>query len=102
MRENIEDNIEEIITDISELDNINNFTVARVMENGKCVELHYDEGNATLEFDLKDEENVWNNQYVTDAEWFNLNLTNDEILEHLDKEFDNFFMEKEEELDFDY
>ena len=92
-----EDNVEEIITNISDLDDKHYFTVARVIENGKCVELHYDNGEATIEFDTK-EEDRWNSQCLLDANWFNLNMTEQEILEHLNKEYENYFGEKEKDL----
>ena len=95
----LNDSIEEIITNISELDNKHSYTVARIIENEKCVELHYNNGEATLEFDTKGED-IWDNKYLSNVKWFNLNLTDKEILEHLNREFDNYFCK--EDLDYEY
>lgn len=94
--------VEEIITRISELDNLNYFTVARVMEDGKCAELHYNEGKAHIEYGTKESEDLWNNEINEDVKWFNLNLTDEEVLDYLNKEFDEHFLEKEMDLDLDY
>ena len=75
-----EDNVEEIITSISDLDNEGHFTVARVMENGKCVELHYDEGEASIEYGERVARDRWENETSDIVDWFNLDLTDDEIL----------------------
>lgn len=98
---NIEDSVEEMITNISDLDDKHYFTVARVMENGKCVELHYDNGKAKIEYGIKMSEDMWKNEINDNVEWFSLNLTEEEILEHLNKEFDNYFVEKENDFDLD-
>ena len=86
--ENLDDSVEEIITHISELDNKHSYTIARVIENGKCIELHYNEGMVTLEYGIKVAEDMWENEINSNVEWFNLDLTDDEILENLNKEYD--------------
>lgn len=98
----IGDSVEETITSISKLDNKNFFTVARVMENGKCVELHYNEGKAHIEYGTKEAEDLWKNEINEDVKWFNLNLTDDKVLEYLNKEFDEHFLVKDADLDIDY
>ncbi len=100
--EEIEESIEETITSISKLDNKNYFTVARVVEGKKCVELHYNEGKAHIEYGTKKTEGIWENEINEDVKWFSLNLTDDEILAYLNKEFDGYFLEKEKNLDLDY
>lgn len=94
-----EDSVEETITKISNLDNEKCFTVARVMEDGKCVELHYNEGEAYLEYGIKMAEDMWENQTKEDISWFNLNLTDDEVLIYLNREFECYFEGKEMEID---
>lgn len=98
--QDIEENIEETITSILDLDNKNYFTVARVMENNKCVELHYNSGKAHIEYGIRIREDTWENEIKEDIKWFNLGLTDDEVLEHLNKEFEYYFIEKEIEVDY--
>ena len=93
----MEESIIETITKMSELDNKHCFTVARIIENNKCVELHYDEGEASIEYGIKDENNTWNDKIDTNLEWFRLDLTDEEILEILDKKFNEYFPESENE-----
>lgn len=99
VKEDFEDSVEETITKISNLDNEKCFTVARVMEDGKCVELHYNEGEAYLEYGIKMAEDMWENQTKEDISWFNLNLTDDEVLIYLNREFECYFEGKEMEID---
>lgn len=93
----MEESVMETITKMSELDDKNYFTIARVIENGKCVELHYNNGKASIEYGIKDEDNNWNDEVDTDLKWFRLNLTDDEILEILDKKFNEYFPKSAEE-----
>lgn len=88
--------MEETITSVFNLDNERNFTVARVMEDKKCVELHYNEGKASLEYGIKVAKDRWENEIDEDVEWFNLDLTDDEILEHLNREYDEYFLEEQD------
>ena len=87
----MEKSVMETITKMSELDDKNYFTIARVIENDKCVELHYNNGKASIEYGIKDEDNNWNDEVDTDLKWFRLDLTDDEILEILDKKFNEYF-----------
>ncbi|WP_300924889.1 JAB domain-containing protein [uncultured Clostridium sp.] len=99
--QDLEDSVEETITNISDLDNENAFTVARVMENGKCVELHYNNGEAYLEYGIRITDDVWENEITRDVRWFNLNLTDNQVIEYLNKEFDNYYLsEKDKELEY--
>ena len=99
IRNDTEDNCEETITSVTNLDNERHFTVARVMQDGKCVELHYDQGEASLEYGIRVADDLWEDELDEDVEWFNLDLTDDEILEHLNKEYDQRFLVKIEEFD---
>ena len=93
----MEKSIIETITKISDLDEKNNFTIARVIVNDKCVELHYDEGKASIEYGTKDEDNSWNDEIDYDIDWFNLNLTDEEVLSILDEKFDEYFSKDKNE-----
>ena len=93
----MEKSIIETITKISDWDEKNNFTIARVIENDKCVELHYDEGKASIEYGTTDEDNSWNDEIDYDIDWFNLNLTDEEVLSILDEKFDEYFSKDKNE-----
>ena len=47
-------------------------------------------------------EDTWENEINDNVEWFALNLSDDEILAHLNKEFDYYFVEKESDLEYEY
>ena len=72
----MEESVIETITKISNLDNEKNYTIARIMDNNKCAELHYNNGKACIEYGIRDEEdNTWHNEIDEDIDWFNLDLT---------------------------
>lgn len=93
----MEDSVLETITKMSELDDKNYFTIARVIENNKCVELHYNNGEASIEYGVKDADNVWHDEIDYDLEWFRLDLSDEQVLEILDKKFDEYFPKDEKE-----
>lgn len=93
-----ENGVEEIITKISDLDDNHHFTVARVMENGQCAELHYNDGIAYIEYGIKEYNDVWNDDIDENVDWFNLDLTDEEVLSILNKKFDEYFKENEIEM----
>lgn len=82
--------MEEIITDVFNIDDKNYFTIARVIENDKCVELHYNNGIASVEFGRKDKNNLWYDE-IEEVKWFNRNLTNEQVLRILNKKFNEYF-----------
>lgn len=100
--QNLENSVEEIITSISDLDDKHYFTIARVMENDKCVELHYNNGKAHIEYGTKEDNDVWNNNIDFNVDWFNLDLTDNEILLMLNCKFDEYFKKSEIEIDYEY
>lgn len=100
--QNLENSVEEIITSISDLDDKHYFTIARVMENDKCVELHYNNGKAHIEYGTKEDNDVWNNNIDSNVDWFNLDLTDNEILLILNCKFDEYFKKSEIEIDYEY
>ncbi len=97
-----EDSVQEMVTEICDLDNERYFTVARVMENGQCAELHYNSGKAIIEYAIKESEDSWLTVDEEDAEWFNLNSTEDEIFSILNTKFDEYFLEKKHDIDYEY
>ena len=92
----MEESVIETITKISNLDNEKNYTIARIMDNNKCVELHYNNGKACIEYGIRDEEdNTWHNEIDEDIDWFNLDLTDEEVLKKLNEKFDEHFPKEE-------
>ena len=92
----MEESVMEIITKMSNLDNEKNFTIARIIENNKCVELHYNNGKACIEYGLRDvEDDTWHNEIEEEIDWFRLDLTDEEVLNILDKKFDEYFPKEE-------
>lgn len=84
---------EEIITSPKTIMQGFSYTVARVIHDGYCVELHYcSDRGATIEYGAKTAHDTWENE-IEDADWFNTNLSDDYILNRLkclyDEEFSN-------------
>lgn len=82
---------EEIITSPKTMMKGVSYTVARVIHNGYCVELHYcsDKG-ATIEYGTKTAHDTWENE-IEDADWFNTNLSDNYILNRLNCLYDEEF-----------
>ena len=83
-----------IINSSNELGEEHSYTVARVLNMCHCVELHYDDGNATIEYGTKLAPDYWESE-IEEIEWFNKNMTDDEIIEKLDQLFKEYFGDKE-------
>jgi len=85
------DNLEEfeIITNTDELDDEHNFTVARVRNNNHCVELHYDNGKAFVEYGTRLAPDYWKNERE-EANWFNKSISEEEIETNLGNLFDRY------------
>jgi len=84
---------EEILTPLKEIMKGVSYTIARVVHNGYCVELHYcSDTGATIEYGEKTSHDTWEDD-IEDAMWFNLELSEDYILNRLnclyDEEFSN-------------
>ena len=75
------------VTDIKELNNIDLFTVARVINGVNCVELHYNEGKAIVEYGNKIKDDEWENEIV-EADWFNKDMSEEEVENKLWELFD--------------
>lgn len=83
-----------IINSSDELDEEHSYTVARVLNMCHCVELHYDEGNATIEYGTRLAPDYWESE-IEEIEWFNKDMMDDEIIEKLDQLFKEYFGEEE-------
>lgn len=98
----------ETITKIEELDDDNYYTVARVMNDNNCIELHSNNGNIHVEIGTKVNDNEWENEFE-DAPWFNKTLSNQDVLDKLyeiynekfknQKESENYYGEYNDEID---
>ncbi|MBO5183370.1 MAG: hypothetical protein J6B64_03115 [Bacilli bacterium] len=80
----------ETITKPQDIQEDYSYTVARVRNFGHCVELHYYNGNATIEYGDKITNDYWEN-VVDSADWFNKNMTEEEILNKLDELFKEYY-----------
>ena len=102
--------ITETITSVHSLDEEHSFTVARVIDNQYCVELHYFNNKATVEIGTKVRDDYWES-IVEDADWFNKDLSDNEVISKLSeifsdnfentisKENDNYYGEYNDEID---
>lgn len=77
------------LSDIKEFPD-RSYTVARVMNEKHCVELHYCDGEVWLEIDQRESEDSWCGN-IEDVDWFNFDLTEDEIFDKLEVEFAESF-----------
>lgn len=77
-----------LLTDLDKLNNNGSYTVARVIDGVNCVELHYVDGKATIEYGERIADDEWEST-IEDIDWFNLNTTEDEIFDRLWELFDN-------------
>lgn len=85
---------EEILTHPKDIIKGVSYTIARVVHNGYCVELHYcSDTGATIEYGTKTSHDMWENE-IEDASWFNINLSDDYILNRLNCLYDEEFSDK--------
>lgn len=80
----------EIITNPKDFKNGFSYTVARVRSFGYCTELHYYDGEATIEHSNKISHDYWENE-IEDADWFNLTMSETEIIDKLWELFDKHY-----------
>ena len=90
--ENKEEVIIETITKVEDIEDDKAYTVARVISDKNCVELHFHCGEAYIEIGKKNNDNSWDN-VVEDIEWFDKSLSDNEILGILEKIYDDNFDE---------
>ncbi len=85
---------EEMVTSPKEIMKGVSYTVARVVNNGYCAELHYcSDTGASVEYGTKTSHDMWENE-VEDASWFNKDLSDDYILNRLNCLYDEEFSDK--------
>ena len=85
---------EEILTHPKDIIKGVSYTIARVVHNGYCVELHYcSDTGATIEYGTKTSHDMWENE-IEDVEWFNKDLSDDYILNRLNCLYDEEFSDK--------
>ena len=79
------------ITKVEDIKPNGSYTIARVMNFGNCIELHYyPDGTAEVECGYKHSHNYWES-IVKEAPWFNLKMTDKEVSEKLYNIFENEF-----------
>ena len=76
----------EIVTNLDELNNVDSFTVARIINYKYCIELHYNEGNSTIEFGTRIKPNYWESD-IEKITWFNKKISENSVLKKLEKLF---------------
>ncbi len=88
-------------TKISEIEPNNSYTIAEIFDYGRSVELRYsmDEG-AEIIYGYKCTHDYWEIE-VENADWFNLNMTDDEVYEKVYEIFEKKFGIEEENLNND-
>lgn len=83
----------ENITNPSEMNDVDSYTVARVRNFGHCVELHYSGGEATIEYGYKVNYDCWEDG-IEEVDWFNKDMTEEEIINKLQELFDYHYGEE--------
>lgn len=82
--ENYYDSNVETITSTNEIKEGVSYTVARVIDNGYSVELHYSSNSgATIEYGTKKSYDYWEND-IEEVDWFNTKLSDDYIIKRLE------------------
>ena len=84
-----------LLADLDELNDEDSFTIARVINGNNCVELHYIEGRATIEYGTRVKQDEWES-IVEDIDWYNTNMTEEEISDKLWELFDYHYGEEYE------
>lgn len=82
-----------MLTELEELNDEGSFTIARVIDGVNCVELHYVEGNATIEYGTRIKEDEWES-VIEDIDWYTRNMTEEEISNKLWELFDYHYGEE--------
>ena len=84
-----------LLTDLDKLNDTSSFTIARVINGVNCVELHYAEGKATIEYGERIKDDEWQST-IEDIGWYNKDMTEDEISDKLWSLFDYHYGEEYE------
>lgn len=89
------ENYSEIVTSTKDIKYGCSYTVARVVDNGYSVELHYD-GNSksTIEYGVKMSYDYWKNE-VEEIDWFSPKLNDNYVLNRLECVYEEKFSTKD-------
>lgn len=82
-----------LLTDLDKLNDKGSFTIARVINGVNCVELHYIEGKATIEYGMRVKDDEWES-VIENVDWYNKNMTEDDISNKLWEIFDIHYGEE--------
>ena len=86
------------IPDFNKLNDKGSFTVARVIDGIHCVELHYIDGVATIEYGTRLDDDYWESE-IEEINWFDKNMSEEVMANKLwnlfDKEYGENNYEKE-------
>lgn len=85
-----------LIADLDKLNDNDSFTIARVINGVNCVELHYNEGKATLEYGMRVKGDEWES-IVEDIDWYDKDMSEDDISNKLWEIFDVHYGEKKKD-----
>ena len=80
----------EIITKPEDIQSGYSYTVARFGDFGHCVELHYNNGEATVEYGYKINHDYWENE-IENVDWFKENMSEEDIINKLCKLFAEYY-----------
>ena len=80
---------------MNKLNNDDFFTIARVTNDSNCVELHYNSGQATIEYGQRIKENEWED-FIEEIDWYNEDMTEEEISNKLFDLYDHYYGEEYE------
>lgn len=83
----------DLITNLGNINDSDSFTVARVCKGINCVELHYDNGLATIEYGTRIASDECENE-VEGASWFNKNINEKDLENKLWDLFNKNFSEE--------
>lgn len=84
-----------LLADLNELNDKDSFTIARVINGINCVELHYVEGIATIEYGTRIKQDEWES-IVEEIDWYDVKMTENEISDKLWELFDYRYGEEYE------
>ena len=84
-----------LLTDLNKLNDEDSFTIARVIDGVNCVELHYVEGKATIEYGERISDEEWESE-IEEVDWYNPKMTKEDISDKLWALYENSYGEQYE------
>ena len=88
------ENYSETVTSTKDIKYSCPYTIARVVDNGYSVELHYDSnGKSTIEYGVKMSYDYWENE-IEEIDWFNPKLDDTYVLDRLECIYEEKFSTK--------